>query len=154
MTMCPKLNRSLAAVGGTVFLLAAPASANAQSDAEVFDSCKPHDWLAFSAAVEGNDMTELQRLINDPEMRICDDLAATVRVLYCEADPLACIEPAAGPDIPPPPVIEVDCPAWKPRCTDPLPPPGAHIGVENDHPDRPGPSAPAPSTPEPSGRVR
>ena len=124
------MKKLIAAIAAVLALLAAANSASATTDAEVLDSCKPHDWLRFSAAFEANDMAAMQEMMNDPEMSYCPEIVSTARLLACAADPLSCVEPAAGPEIPPPPSIDIDCPTWNSRCTEPLPPPGAHIGIE------------------------
>jgi len=136
MNTTKKLITTLASV---LALLASANGARALGEAEVFDSCMAHDWSRFAAAVESNDIATLEQMAREPELRGCGAIVATARLLACAADPMPCIEPAAGPDpktdIPPPPVIEIDCPTWNPRCTELLPPPGAHIGIERDGPD-------------------
>lgn len=126
------MKKLLAATAAMLALLAAANGASAATDAEVLDSCKPHDWLRFAAAVEANDLAAMREMMNEPELRYCPEVLSTVQVLVCAADPLACLAPSAGPDIPPPPPVVVECPTWNANCTDPLPPPGSHIGVERD----------------------
>lgn len=136
MTTTKKL---IASVASVLALLASANAANAMTENQVFDSCMAHDWARFAEAVENNDFAALDQMARDPELRGCPEMVSTARLLACQADPLACIEPAAGPDpkvdIPPPPSVEIECPTWNLRCTDALPPPGAHIGVENDRTD-------------------
>lgn len=131
------MKKLFAATAAVLALLAAANAAQAVTDAEVLDSCKPHDWLTFAEAFEANDMAAMYEMMNDPEMNRCPEILQTVRVLACADDPLACVEPAGGPDIPPPPpgLIDFECPAWNLRCTDALPPPGAHVGTETNRND-------------------
>ena len=89
--------KTLLATGvAALALVAGAASAQAESQAEAFDSCKPHDWLRYGEAVEAQDYAALAAMLNEPELRICGALVASVTALVCANDPLACVAPAAG----------------------------------------------------------
>jgi hypothetical protein len=80
-----------------VALAAGAASAWAQSPAEMFDSCRPHDWQRYGEAVEAGDYDALAAMLREPELAGCDVLIASATALVCADDPVGCVAPAAGP---------------------------------------------------------
>lgn len=127
------LRTAVATVCGTLALLAAAGAASAQDRIEEFDQCKPREWETFARAVETSDMELLRLMMEESEYRFCEMLVSTAEALVCGTDPLSCVEPAAGgdvPDLPPPP----NCPpgvACTAEDTPPRPPltscPPGHI---------------------------
>jgi hypothetical protein len=77
-------------------LMAGAASLHAQTPAEIFDSCKPHDWQRYGEAVEALDYAALEAMLREPELGACPEILASAGALVCANDPIACIEPAAG----------------------------------------------------------
>jgi hypothetical protein len=136
MTATKKL---IAAVASMLALLASAQTSTAETagtenEALVFDSCMAHDWMRFVEAVEANDYLTLDAMARDPQLLACPEIVATAEVLACAGDPMLCIEPAAGPNVP---EVEQDAPPPTLPCAancGPFPGqrPGQQLGIERD----------------------